>query len=97
MENENLSVVDFKRDIERVLSAMIANGHKEIWAGDLGDVIGALIVSEARNFKEVDNISDCICSGIGHGLGLSHERINTRESVEEYIARWSKKKPLVSG
>jgi hypothetical protein len=90
MKDRDLSLVDFKSDIERLFTAVIRRGFDKMEPGDLGDMLGRLIVSDVKNMKELEELYEELCNGIHHGIGLSHEHINSRESVEKTIENWSK-------
>ncbi|MUL11671.1 hypothetical protein GNP59_17535 [Aliivibrio fischeri] len=91
MTKLELSIVDLKSDLDRLLSILIARGFDRMEGSDFGDLLGRLIISDAETLQDVSTLFEEICEGIHHGIGLSHGEINSRSSIENYIANWDSK------
>jgi hypothetical protein len=84
-----VSLVEFKCDIDQLLTAVINSGHYSLDALDLGDLIGRCIPSS--NELEQEGLFEHLNSGLHHGIGLAHEHLNDRESINLTIRRWQDK------
>lgn len=85
---KKISLVDFKKDVDRILIAAIKKGHDSMEPCDIGDLIGRLITSDS--LREMQSISDSFCRGFEHGAGVSHQVCNNRNSIEETITQYEK-------
>lgn len=86
MNIQKIPLAEFKENIDRLLTAVIAKGHNSMEPSDLGDLIGHLI--SCKSLKEAEDVYKGLCMGISHGIGIAHQEANTVSSVEEFISRW---------
>lgn len=87
MNIKKIPLAEFKTNIDRLLTAVIAKGHSSMEPLDVGNLIGKLIACD--NLEEAEEVYHWLCSGISHGIGIDHKEVNTAADVEEHIARWS--------
>ncbi|MGV2990716.1 hypothetical protein ACE1OE_24180 [Vibrio sp. E150_011] len=92
-EPKTIQLAEFSNHIIRLMKALSEKG----WTGkmeltDLGNFIGNVIITDAKDITELEDAYNDFCHGIHHGIGLSHQDMNSKKTVEEYVNRWEKRR-----
>ena len=85
---DEISLVDFEHDFNRMLKAVIECGLTTMEARDLGDFIGRCLMSKTELEQEL--LFEELCSGIQHGIGIGHQHFNDRCSIETIVESWQR-------
>lgn len=86
MSIPTIDLSEFKSNMDSLLAAVIKRGSGRMEPSDLGDLIGHILASE--NIEAAKDMYKGLCMGIHHGIGLSHEQTNDRESISQFIDQW---------